>query len=665
MKALGEVGFLDDRSYGFFVGAPDGESLFSMTVSEAARKIAVTEGDVAVSEDIAVCGMEMIVADVSQGASLELVGELSGGGLLKMGAGHLSVENGVNVLTRGVLLSEGYLSVGTFGALGYRPGFGGGLFLKGGTFEYRGDGSEASLPGTLTVAHPENHSPVLIKTESPVTVNGAIVKSGSIIKRGAAPLTFAPPSGTTTELAPYNGTGGGDPAPPYSIGDISGRSDLQPQSGYSGFNIAEGEVRLAGDSNTVFKISQGAMIGVSAVGGREQPALTIDGASVDFSGGSCTVQLCGWTRAGSFNVAPRLSLVNGANVKNYTFTCGRMCETPCYPTVTVDRATWKLTSFRPGYSWQVASQYFVNNGSRIDTQNVVNYGPAYLYVSNSVMTVATKADIHGSSGRWFFGEGSRLELSSITTTHDTPCSSFTLAFDGGEWETGGAVNLFRLYLAEKFHFETCGAGGLAMPIAQGVSLPVCRAITGNGGLVKTGGGTLAFMPQETWDEQFTEKTMLDDPVSLAFAGLLDVREGSVTVSEGACRAEGAYRAAAGANIDFGGNVLASASFSGAGSFANAVVENAVISVSSPSDVPTFDGVSFTGRVEVDFGIDGDAAGELRKNVAVARFADENAVLDVSRWRASNAGKGYTARFSVSGNEIVAEIAKFGTVLTVR
>ena len=664
--AVGALGFVDAYSYSFGDSESSGTTLFNMAVSFAARTFTVASGTETVSEDVAVAQMESIAASVVSGATLTLDGELSGGELSKTGEGRLFLENAGNSFARGVASDGGLLSAASVGAIGISEDSAFGLKLTGGTFEYRGDGTPATLPGALWLATPNVRSPVGLKIESPLTISDVTVDGGAIIKRGVAPLTFAPPSGTTLTLAPSAGTGGGDPTSPYSIGDLSDETGALPTSGYNGFNIAEGEVRLVGDSSTTFRLNC-AMIGVSATNGRVQPSLVVDGAKVDFAWSGNTVHMSGFTQSGSFNAAPTLSITNGADVTMNTFICGRNTGLYNYPTVTVDRATWTISSFRSGYNWNASPKYFLRNGAVINVGSFLCYGPSYFFVTNSVIRKnaagdCTTAEIHASGGEWLFGEGSTLALSTVKTTASSPCTGFTLAFDGGTWETGGSANLFHIYLAEKFNFKTRGTGGLTLPVADGKTLAVGRAISGDGGIVKTGPGTLAFETQGAWNIDLTEKTALADPVSLAFDGLLDVREGAVTVESGACRAGGAYRAAYGAGVDFGGNALGGGvTFSGAGTFANASVGDCTVSASLAGDAaPNFSGVTFGGRIRVTF--DEEISGEV-ESVTVATFA--GAVPDVSKFCTGRLGNLYKAKFSVDGSAVKAKIYRSGGLVIIR
>ena len=667
--AIGAVGFEDSCSYSFSDSESSGATSFNMAVSGAARTFTVSSGTETVSEDVAVGKMESIAADVASGASLTFERGLSGGELAKTGEGRLFLEDDGNSFARGVASSGGLLSAASVDALGISSDSVFGLKLTGGTFEYRGDGTPATLPGALWLATPNVKSPVGLKIESPLTIDDATVDGGAIIKRGVAPLTFAPPSGTTLTLAPSSGTGGGDPTSPYSIGDLSDDTGALPSTGYLGFNVAEGEVRFVGDSNTTFRLAN-AMIGVSATNGRVQPSLAIDGAKVDFASKNMTVHMSGFTQSGGFNVAPTLLMTNGADVTMNTFICGRNTKVSNYPTVTVDRATWTITSLRSGYNYNSYPKYFLRNGAVVNAGAFFCFGPSYFFVTNSVVRKnaagdCTTAEFHGNGGEWLFGEGSTLALSKVSTHTNLNyalCSGFTLAFDGGTWETGGSLDLFHIYNAEKFTFQTRGTGGLTLPVAEGKTLAVGRAISGDGGIVKTGPGTLAFETQGTWNEALTEKTELADPVSLAFGGLLDVREGSVTVASGACRAGGAYKAAEGASVDFGGNALGGGvTFSGGGTFANASVGDCAVAASLTGDAaPNFSGVTFGGRIRVTF--DEEISGEV-ESVTVATFT--GAVPDVSKFYTGSLGNLYKASFSVDGNAVKARIYRSGGMLIIR
>jgi hypothetical protein len=573
---------------------------------------------------------------------------------VKKGEGSLYLENPGNEFLRFMSLQSGILGVSSYAASGLSAATIGGLTISGGVFAYADD-EQKVLPCTLSLCSENPKAPLGMKVDSPLVVKSLQASGGALIKFGSAPLVIEPPSGSKINLTPNTGTHGQDPLPPYSIGSVELKQWSPPAAGYKGFNIAEGEVVLRGDKNTTFDLANGLMIGVSSTGGAVQPALTIDGAKVKLST-SQHMFLGGFVQSDSFITSPKLSILNGAEVSTYLFNCGRNCNRVLYPTVTVDRASWTVTDFRCGYNYNCLPRYFLSNGSRLNVTGVINYGPSYFQVSNSVFTVQKNLELHAAGGEWFFGEGSTFEASVLKTTSGTPCTGFTLAFDGCTWKTQGSDKLFRLYLAEKFAFRTSGAAGLVLPLAEGENLPVERAISGSGGLVKTGAGALTFETQGTYDEKLTEKTPLEDPITLAFEGLLDVREGVVSVAKGACREGGDYRIAQGAAIDFGGNGLEGASFTGGGRIENAVLTGGVaIDCSSASDALEFANSVFNARVMVDFNRASDDE-SLASGIVVARL-DGNNTINLSSWRAKNVGRDCSVRFSLVDGVVKADIVK--------
>jgi hypothetical protein len=202
--------------------------------------------------------------------------------------------------------------------------------------------------------------------------------------------------------------------------------------------------------------------------------------------------------------------------------------------------------------------------------------------------------------------------------------------------------------------------GATLYAAREATVCVARAITGPGGIAKTGEGGLRFEVQGEWTGDATPALVsnLTDSVSLAFEGLFDVREGSAFVESGACRKGGAYRAGQGASIDFDGNDLGSGvAFSGAGSFSNFTAADATISVPLSDDMvatngaPSFSSATLGGPVLVDFG-------QLRTpergaKVVIATFL--SGAPSLAKWSTSVVPKGFAASLMVSGSAVVADI----------
>ena len=159
-----------------------------------------------------------------------------------------------------------------------------------------------------------------------------------------------------------------------------------------------------------------------------------------------------------------------------------------------------------------------------------------------------------------------------------------------------------------------------------------------------------------------------DPVTLAFDGALDVQGGDVFVERGACRIGGAYNAAEGASVDFGGNDLGEGvTFSGGGKLSNFTATAPTISVPlseslvATNGAPWFLSAAISGPVLVDFG--SPVANARGGQVAVAKFADS--IPSASSWRTTGVPKGYAASLMVSGSAVVADIRRTGFTIRLK
>ena len=158
---------------------------------------------------------------------------------------------------------------------------------------------------------------------------------------------------------------------------------------------------------------------------------------------------------------------------------------------------------------------------------------------------------------------------------------------------------------------------------------------------------------------------MDDPVSLATTGILDVREGSVSVEPGACRVGGAYRAEDGASVDFGGNALGAASFAGAGMFSNFSATGAkIVSDGEGVELPQFSSASFSGVTRVDFGgtKESPIAWKGVENLPVARFVGMSPNL--AGWRVSGIGvSNVGGEFSFADGVVRVTLVSKGCIIT--
>lgn len=680
-EALVSEGHDGVSDYVFSAETEDRVTMFRIAVEEPSQRLDLASGTAVRTEAVTFGANCQLQSEIGEDAVLTVDGKMSAGAFLKTGSGRIYLTNAENLFLRGITSAGGLISFIGAGSLGASDEAVAGIRITGGNFEFDGGATETVYTQPFTVDPGDPNAVVGLRTHTPLTVTDVEVKSGNVFKTGAGTLTIAPPSGKAVKLIASNGPsdcGGNDPKSPYYIGDVSDPA-LSPQTGLMGFNVAEGEVRIVGDKTTEVDLGYGVMVGVSATGGTAQPVLTIDGAKTSLAGNWKTIQLGSFTGTydgkNVFNTCPRLNITNGAEVSTYTYICGRNCTSfNIYPTVTVDRATWEVSNFRPGYNDYCQAQYFIRNGSAIKTSAILGYGPSFLDVTDSVISKSdgscVDAEFHNVPGEWTMGSGATLCLRKINQTYrDSIYRIFTLNFDGGTWKTAADWQAFRMYNPAGVVVRTRTADGLTLPVEAERTVYVGHAIVGEGGVVKTGAGTLRFEAAGEWDnETQTVKTPLADPVTLAFEGALDVREGTAFVENGVCRTGGAYRTGEGASIDFDGNALGAATFAGAGSFANGTAANAVISAPLADDgtvgaCPSFTDMTLTG-VRVDFGRTEPLEGET-EGLVVATFP--NGAPDVSGWRSRNTGKGTRARFRVAdnGKDVLADVAPTGLLLLVR
>ena len=625
-----------------------------------------------------------IVADVASNATLTLNAAVTARSVVKRGQGRM-VVNAAMTLPDGLTAAGGVVSVCDASCLEDVAVF----RFEDGTFEFAGNaaGGPQTMPCPLVCSVPKISGAldgiIDLKIESPLVVTNILLESGCIFKRGVAALSFSPASGesmTLTVSAGYGGDAG-------NMGNVSAADWRLPEgSKYGGFNILEGEVAVRGDASSCVDMSFTVNIGMKASGIRARPILSIDGVTADVGSANNGFLQCIWN--GNAGQYADFVVSNGARVATKNFRCLSYGHT----SVMIDGAEWTITRWLFPYGGaNFRTEFRFVNGARVyadcSEAAVTTYGECGFAVSNSVFAKNASlkcypVDTTGVDGYWVFGPGSTNAITGLLRKNTGKASRYELRFEGGIWKTD-VLNWqpMRFLDATNVVMRTVCETGLVLQVDVD-TLYAGRAISGPGGMAKTGAGALVFETQGTWtgSEKFSNRqgdwmeTKLEDPVSLAFEGLLDVREGSAFVERGACRTGGAYRAGAGASIDFDGNVLGSGvKFSGAGTFANATVTNATIFVPLGNDLvatdgsPTFDGVALNGTVFVDFGSGIEPLGRSR-SVVVATFADPSAMpRSLAGWTPGVVAKGYGVFLSKSddGRSVVARVEKLGLRLKLR
>lgn len=672
------------HSYRLTTAQDGGTTLFQIVASGAMQTITVGEGEAReYSDTISFGAHEAVVADVASNATLTISGGVACGSLLKRGPGRVVIAGASKSIVAGIYCEGGIVSVFDASTLAGC----GGVYVTDGTFEFAGSGSAEPqvLPCPLFGRASDANGIVDLKIESPLVVTNAAVTSGCIVKRGVAALTFTPAPGETMTLS----CNWGFPAEnnwtsnPNVSGDVGSDYWQRPtDSGYIGFNVAEGTVELKGDAAAHVDIVHGVSIGLDMAGVRVAPALVVDGLSANLASapkmGQINIGAGVGESTGKKGAFARIDIQNGAAVATYACRTQNGTVFSCAVTARVDNAAWTISQHLLPYGGLSPVKKFtllVRNGGKMYIGNYFqDYGGnAHAVELDGEGTVLAKnADLEGLTWSWLgcdisVKNGAALYAAKTQIRDANNQKDMRLSFDGGTFvTTPSTCQPYRFWKSTNVVVSVSGAGQ-TFPVAAEQTVYVNAPITGDGGFVKTGDGALDFASAMSYDgtkkdDQSTWVwTALEDPVTLAFGGELDVRGGTVTVSNGCCRTGGAYRTAEGTSIDFDGNNLGSgAAFSGAGTFANATVGDCEVAASvADGTAPSFAGVRINGRIRVRF----DALADGVSSATVATFTD--GMPDVSRFYVTRLAGSHKASFFVDGNAVKAEIWKSGAIMIVR
>ena len=598
--------------------------------------------------------------DISSPAELTLAGPVRHGGLDKTGTGRLLLDSSGNEFNMGVRVSGGMLSLATLSAAGMDSSAFRQVTLDGGTLELR-VGASGALPFALVVQAPANKA-VGVKNDADVTVSSASVTGGDIVKRGSGTLTFDMAGAT---LSVDNGTCNlnGNPATGQQFFPSNG---VMPTAGYCGFNVVDGEV--------VFKTGNYSIPNAIAVGlttldaSNVEPAFTVDGATVNTGMGSYHFLLGpnAFRNKAKFT-RPRLTVKNGGYLSANTLNVGKQGDYDIYPEVLLDNGTlygsWCINiSERAGSH----ATYTIRNGSRMLSNTTVNWrGPADLVFTDSVFAkdasnnpVAINVE-GGGSGTWLFGANSTFHCSGITQKMQT---SLRFAFDGGRWVPSWTSDYNFLFQAsDRITLETRSEKGLHLAPGSGKTWRMAKAVTGAGGVVMDGAGTLRFVTQEILQtvngETVTNKigaagtvAAITSPYTLDFDGPMDIASGKVVIEEGAARPR--------------------AVFTGAGTLSAVNCPEPTFRLSvddsySAERVLTLDGFSSTGTVKVDLGRTPE--NPLRRplrEIVVAHYTGE--APDVSTWKATGHGLALViGTCRAEGGDVILTLRTSGTTLIFR
>lgn len=589
-----------------------------------------------------------LAVSAAAGASLELSGGISRGGIVKSGTGRL-VLSAPSAVDGSVTSSDGMVTVKDEDALGDSGDTS--VMLGGGTVEFRSsDGSAMRIRPDISVSAPETNDLVVFKTDTDVTVDSFSVTKGAFAKRGTGRLTVEIGYDSIPVLAKDVGNTG-DIAASYSDGGLVFPEDgTVPvcESKYPGFGIAEGEVLLKAVAPGARAEMPGlAVVGVPAAECAVQPSLTVDGVDLDCSGGGQRFYVGNnLGKAGVKSAA--LRILNGGSVYisgsqiGYASTSAdaRVFIAATNGTFRIKGDISTYISRMHGTDGAKAVYRFKDSSLLVDSAKLWIGGGIDLEFVNSVwsapeggVTVFTGESAR-PNGVMFFRDGS-VFASLALSENESMNRDLVFAFDDAEWLYSRTRSTCTIPASTTGHsiYEMRGRGVILAP-AEGAVYTVNAKLEGEGGMVKRGEGTVKF-----------------GSGAYAFSGVCDIESGVVDLS-GAGEVSVKVK---------GPGTVAGADFS------SLTVVAEVDGAGVVGDIVTLDGCTLPSRVTVDLGRNAEnPLPQLYSGLQIARFT--GAAPDVSGWKVTGSGSGtgtgpigyrVGGKFRVSGDTVLVDLVAEG------
>ncbi|MFA7174204.1 MAG: hypothetical protein WC340_12495 [Kiritimatiellia bacterium] len=576
---------------------------------------------------------------VAAGSSLSLSSRVFGNGVVKKGAGALLLSGVGNALSHGIEIREG-----TLGFAGSEP-----------------IAVDAQLAINVS-ASPSNA--VVLKADAPATIALGNATQGSIYKRGSAPLVLETLTDVTLGLKAWKADD------VLTTDYVFVNSAAVPEWPHGPINVAEGALVFRGTGTSVPKVTLsapasdnrshsfvGMRLAVASSETPSEPGLVVDHANL----ASPTRELylgAGLSAATTYARAPYVTLTNGAvlTIRNFIVGSGSMTK-DIHPEFTADASTLSINQLYPNASLITAATNvfkFVNGSSLFQSaamniqgsvRFLFDHSGFYGNNSNQVRTVNIGVGSFGETSGFIadftFSNGSRFNCDSLsyTAAASSTKAPFILTFEDSEWYAGaGTVTLPTTNL--NVSVQTV-AGGIVFAPPSGAVWKFVSPISGAGGLVKAGAGTLLF------DRQFKYHAyVVGDPETLRYTGATDVREGTLAITEGAIsRPYAEFHTGYSGALDLLDGSLVSPVLSGAGTFRGGTLVTPMIKVSvteegEVAEIPTLDfanGLATEGLVTIDFGRTAENPLVVAKTgLTVARWTG-TAKPDLSNWESAGTG----------------------------
>ena len=612
-----------------------GVGTIEIAAEQGAARIDVSAGATEIAVPLTLDAVAHVTS--AEGASLTLSGSVADGGFVKTGSGRLNLALASLTCPYGLSLAGGTTSVATEESLGTSDGALNRVQLVGDTLEINSPSGEELVFGqAVTLAATNDTAALVLKSETPATFKDLTVASGAIIKRGASKLTLEVKDGDVLTC----GNGALAKSTPNSVMPLSFEADgVAPTSYYAGLTVAEGELCIkSADPEIVPHVTANncIVIGQQLFQGVSNPTLTVD--HVYFDANSADSDMLTYIGHmvqdnGCVMREPTLRIVNGATYYCYATDMGRHSynsKLATRPTIIVEDATLEAVA-NIGFGMNTANgniatvrgknASFVSPRLRISGLTQADFdncavgasGNGYARLENSSYT---------PSGYLRFANGSVLRLNGFQFT---ALGAFQMVFDDSTWDFGAddfVLNNARFPVADKFSLKMEGAGLIVAP-AAGKTFTLDVPVTGEGGFVNRGEGTVAFASGRYG---FTGKLVAESGViDLSAAGTIE-----------------------NATIGAGAGVISG------GTFHNATIVLASVGAA----VPTFANCTFTGVTRVIVG------GEPGRTVGMTVANCTGTLEGVDTFRLWG-WDGFRGRFSVASGTIRADIGLSSMIIVVR
>jgi len=615
----------------------------SVSSAQGAADIAVAGGMVRICCSLVFTASRRTTVSVPAEASLELAGGADGTDLVKSGDGAL-VVSGDGRAVDAPSFANGLNTLSSSGAVTGAQS----LKLGGGTLAVA---TSATLP-TLTVAPSDATKPQIVKTDADV-VSGPVDVTGELLKRGAGKLTVDMSGSTAAHVlstVKTDGTWGDFQGLPHDRSHAYAfpADGSAPADGFAGLTVAEGELVFKSDSTAKQHLVKGSMlVGMYTPDGTAQPSLTLDGAYLKHVGYGHAFVGLHTGASDSFVRSVVFRILNGGTFYCDTLVLGLGChaDNPHTVVLAMTNGTIQATS-QNRWSESGCTDYPVQvrtKDSSIFATTCAAYigGAVDADLDNTVVAANSSACgtftvSSAASGRIVVRNGARWRITTFNGLAGLK-NPLALVFDGGfyEWGTGShTLSLPAGTDPDLFAFEARGAG-LRLKPAVGETLTLTYPVSGTGGIVQEGAGTVVF-------------------------------------GEGAYVCTGASRVLAGTlDLSAAGTVTNAVFAAGEGVISGGTLKNARLALNvsdywvATDGVPCFSGSTFAGVTKVDLTRAQDPLAEpLPTSMLVARYT--GAAPDVSGWRLKGTGiRGVAGRFMAADGEVRMAVESRGLMLIVR